>query len=73
MGRLNLLFFKQENGSFERTKRKGQRNGFLQPVSGSFSFGEESKFIALHIAFHGDDPSSSFEKRRTEDEKGSKI
>jgi hypothetical protein len=68
-----LYLFKQENGSFERTERKNEGNGFWQLVSGSFYFIEEFHSFIVHLTFHGYDHSSFFQKRETQDEKGPKI
>ena len=54
-------------------KGRVRESGFLQSVSGSLSFSEEPDFFIVHLTFHGYDPSSFFQKRETQDEKGSKI
>jgi hypothetical protein len=73
MERQKSYLFKQENCPFERTGRKDQGNGFLQPVPGSLYFSEKSNLFVVHLTFHGYDRSFFFQKRETQDEKGSKI
>ena len=73
MKRRKLYLFKQKNGSFEGTERKGQGNGFLKSVWDSPCSGEKPDFFILYLAFHGDDGSCFFQERQTQGEKGLKI
>jgi hypothetical protein len=65
--------FKQENGPFERTERKDQGNGFLQPVLDPLCPGEKSNLFIIRLTFHGYDGSFLFQERQTQGEKGLKI
>ncbi len=73
MGRLNLLFLKEENGSLEGTKRKGEQDGFFQSVPGSLCFGEKSNFSFIHFTLHRDGDSLFFQKGETQEEESAKI
>ena len=73
MGRLNLLFFKQENCSLEIAERKGQRNGLLQSVWGFLRFREKVGFLMVDLTSHGDGSSPFFQEREGQDEKGLEI
>jgi hypothetical protein len=69
----NLFSFKQENSSFEGTERKDEGGGFVQSVSGTFIFSEGPNFFIVDYALHGNDPSSLFQERETQDEEVPEI
>jgi hypothetical protein len=73
MKRRKLFLFKQENGSFEGTERKDKGDGFLQSVSGTFSFSERPNFFIVNYALHGNDPPSLFQERETQEEEDPEI
>ena len=65
--------FKQDKGSFERTERKDQGNGFLVSVLDPLCSIEKSDLVRIDLPLHCDDGSLWFQERVTQEKKRAKI